>query len=157
MLKLWIDWLRNLQYSRTSIIRTSIIRNLDYPALQIACFNDIHCDFGVSHLEYLLQVCIRAIVLRLSGLFAYPDGFQHKGVQITEVLLYQLKVQVLTQQKFMLNLVSSCRMQLSTFLCLLWTIGQCGGDFFMPLMPLSGEMLCFLYSFFSPSQHVMEN
>ena len=78
--------------------RTSIIRNLDYPALQMACFNDIHCNFGVRHLEYgvchleyLLQVCIRAIVLRLSGLFAYPDGFQHKGVRITEVLLYYEK------------------------------------------------------------------
>ena len=27
----------------------------------------------------------------------------------------------------------------------------------MPLMPLSGEMLCFLYSFCSPSQHLTEN
>ena len=37
-----------------------------------------------------MQVYI-AIVLRLSGLFAYPDGFQHKGVRITEVLLYNNK------------------------------------------------------------------
>ena len=40
---------------RTSIIRTSIIQNLDHPALQIACFNDIHCDFGVRHLEYSVR------------------------------------------------------------------------------------------------------
>ena len=38
--------------------RTSIIQNLDYPAMQITCFNDIHCNFGVRHLEYLLQVYI---------------------------------------------------------------------------------------------------
>ena len=31
-------------------------------------------------------------IVRLSRLFAYPDGFQHKGVQITEVLLYKLSV-----------------------------------------------------------------
>ena len=61
---------------------------LDYPALQIACFNGIHCNSGVRqleysvrHLEYLLQVLHRAIVLRLSGVFAYPDGFQHKGAR----------------------------------------------------------------------------
>ena len=27
--------------------------NLDYPALQIACFNDIHCNCGVCHLHHL--------------------------------------------------------------------------------------------------------
>ena len=47
-----------------------------------------HLEYSVRHLEYPLQVCIRAIVLRLSGLFAYPDGFKHKGVRIIEVLLY---------------------------------------------------------------------
>ena len=38
-------------------------KNLDhldlyYLTLQVACFNDIHCNFGVRHLEYLLQVYI---------------------------------------------------------------------------------------------------
>ena len=47
-----------VHYSRTSIIRTYIIRNLDYPALKIVCFNDIHCNLAVRHLEYLLQVYI---------------------------------------------------------------------------------------------------
>ena len=79
----------NYEYSRTSIIR-----NLDYPVLQITCFNDIHCDFGVrhleysvSHLEYLLQVCIRAIILRLSEYFSHPDGLESTGVRITEAVL----------------------------------------------------------------------
>ena len=58
MYQLCFDMGTPITYSRTSIIRTSIIRNLDYPALQIVCFNDIHCNFGVHHLEYLLQVYI---------------------------------------------------------------------------------------------------
>ena len=62
-------WSFCLYYSRTSIIR-----NLDYPALQIAYFNYIHCNFGVQHLEYSVRLfristegLHRAIVLRLSG------------------------------------------------------------------------------------------
>ena len=31
------------------------LRNLYYPALQVACFNDIHCNFGVHHLEYSVR------------------------------------------------------------------------------------------------------
>ena len=96
-----------LYYSRITIIRTSINRNLNYPALQIACVNDIYCNSGVRHLEYLLQVLHRAIILRLSRLFAYPDGFQNKGVRITEFLLYlisKLATKILNDSTF----ISSC-------------------------------------------------
>ena len=75
-------------YSRASIIRTSIIWNLYYPALKIACFNDIHYNFGVRHLEYLLQVYIELLY------FDYPDfslirmASNTKEFRIIEVILY---------------------------------------------------------------------
>ena len=46
------DSFLTLRYSPALIIRTSFIQNLDYSNGQIACFNDIHCNFGVRHLEH---------------------------------------------------------------------------------------------------------
>ncbi len=105
----WIDL-----YSRTSIIRPSIIRNLDYPAWQFsfyqirkwACPSNAHARCSCYHGNmpaYLLRMrrhhaallfinkvggSRRGLSIRLSGIFTYPACFWNQGVRIIEVLLY---------------------------------------------------------------------
>ena len=103
-------------YSRTSIIRPSIIRNLDYPAWQFSCYqirkwacpSNAHACCSCYHGDCLLMFCAcadnhvallfinkvggsrRGLSIRLSGVFTYPACFWNQGVRIIEVLLYLL-------------------------------------------------------------------
>ena len=100
-------------YSRTSIIRPSIIRNLDYPAWQFYFYNSengrvpqmrmrvtavtmetcllIFCACADNHVALLIINKVggsrRGLSIRLSGIFTYPACFWNQGVRIIEVLL----------------------------------------------------------------------
>ncbi len=95
------------EYSRTSIIRHSIIRNLDYPAwkfskkiaLKMGVSAAVTMDTGMfvfcacadAHIHCCLSIkwVDQGVVypIRLSGLFSYPAWLRNKGVRIIEVLL----------------------------------------------------------------------
>ena len=101
-------------YSRTSIIRPSIIRNLDYLVWQFsfyqirkwACPSNAHARYRCYHRDmpaYLLRMPDNHVALlfinkvggsrsglsiRLSSVFTYPACFWNQGVRIIEVLLY---------------------------------------------------------------------
>ena len=93
----------------STMIREHAVRNKenpDYPALQIACFNDIHCNFGVRHLEYSvryleypLQVYIELLhstsiiwTFRLSGWLPAQRGPDNRGSTVATIQLLWLQV-----------------------------------------------------------------
>ena len=112
-----IYWWLELQYSRTSIIRPSIIRNLDYPAWQFFLLSLItrsengrvpqmrmriaavtmetclliFCACADNHVALLFINKVggsrRGLSIQLSGIFTYPACFWNQGVRIIEVLL----------------------------------------------------------------------
>ncbi len=98
-------------HSRTSIIRPSIIRNLDYPAWKFSKIKKkgvsaavtmvtgmfIFCACADAHTHCCLSIkwVDQGVVypIRLSG---YPAWLRNKGVRIIEVLLYRTKLDMST-------------------------------------------------------------
>ena len=64
--------------------------NFDYLDLNYPALHKAFLMIFIATMVYVISTAglHRDIVLHLSGLFAYPDGFQHKGVRITKGLLY---------------------------------------------------------------------